>query len=98
MIIFQVIFFVKTIDVFKQNDVDVVVGNAWIEENDQHQKYKRYCKRSDLKDAIDPDVFLMVTNPIVSPGQCLIRKSSLPEAYLMSDFMNNGSDDLFYGL
>jgi glycosyltransferase involved in cell wall biosynthesis len=88
-------FFEKTMNVFKQNKVDVVVGNAWIEDNDPHKRSKRYGRKSEIKDVTDLDVYLMVTNPIVSPGQCLIKRSALPEVYEGSNFKNNGSDDLF---
>lgn len=42
--------------------------------------------------------YLMAANQIVSPGQCLLRKSALPQEWLDNPQAVNGSDDLFLWL
>ncbi len=42
--------------------------------------------------------YLKAANQIVSPGQCLIRKDAIPQAWLENPQTVNGSDDLFLWL
>lgn len=42
--------------------------------------------------------YLLAANQIVSPGQCLIRKAAVAEAWLENPQKVNGSDDLFLWL
>ena len=42
--------------------------------------------------------YLKAANQIVSPGQCLMRKSAVPEKWLNNPLSVNGSDDLFLWL
>ncbi len=42
--------------------------------------------------------YLLAANQIVSPGQCLIRKAALPDAWLETLQAINGADDLFLWL
>jgi len=42
--------------------------------------------------------YLKAANQIVSPGQCLMRKSAVPEKWLDNPLTVNGSDDLFLWL
>ncbi len=42
--------------------------------------------------------YLKAANQIVSPGQCLMRKSAVPEKWLENPLSVNGSDDLFLWL
>lgn len=43
-------------------------------------------------------VYLKAANQIVSPGQSLLRKSRIPEAWLEHPMKTNGADDLFLWL
>lgn len=42
--------------------------------------------------------YLLAANQIVSPGQCLLRKAAIPEAWLENPQKVNGADDLFLWL
>lgn len=42
--------------------------------------------------------YLKAANQIVSPGQSLLRKSAIPEAWLQYPMQTNGSDDLYLWL
>ena len=42
--------------------------------------------------------YLKAANQIVSPGQCLLRKAAIPQAWLDNPQAVNGSDDLFLWL
>lgn len=72
------------------NDIDVVVCNC-INENTQDILYK---SNYDLKMVTNLDYYLMISNAIESPGQCLIKKSVIPDVYYNSNIKKNGSDDL----
>ncbi|MCR4690787.1 MAG: glycosyltransferase family 2 protein [Lachnospiraceae bacterium] len=43
-------------------------------------------------------IYLLAANQIVSPGQCMIRKSEIPEEWLKYPMHKNGSDDLYLWL
>lgn len=75
---------------------DVVVCNG-IKELETHDK-KIY--RNGLKFSLINRMgfYLGAANQIVSPGQCLIRKDVIPEAWLKNPLSQNGSDDLFLWL
>ena len=48
--------------------------------------------------ATKPFVYKWIRDFIVSPGQCLIKKSSIPEYWLKHPLKNNGTDDYFLWL
>lgn len=70
------------------------VCNGW-HENADGTKEKLFQCKSDLKKVNDIDYYLKVTNAIQSPGQCLIKKRSIPKSYIQNKLTHNGSDDLF---
>lgn len=70
---------------------DICVGNG-IQVSDvkeriifKTQKYHRCVK--------NVDVFLKFGTPIISPGQCLIKKESIPVEWLQNIIHKNGADD-----
>lgn len=77
-------------------DSPAVVCNG-IKEMDVGSKkiYRDKCKMS-LINRKWP--YLLAANQIVSPGQCLLRKSAIPVAWLENPQKVNGSDDLFLWL
>lgn len=77
-------------------DRDVVVCNGVKELND----YNKTIYKDGLKFRLvnHPLIYLCAANQIVSPGQCLLRKSQIPSAWLQYPLQNNGSDDLFLWL
>ena len=44
------------------------------------------------------DAYLKAANQIVSPGQALLRKSAIPQAWLDYPMLSNGADDLYLWL
>lgn len=77
-------------------DGDAVVCNG-IKEFDDHTKpiYKDHLK---MRLVNRKRYYLKAANQIVSPGQCLLRKSAIPSAWLENPQAVNGSDDLFLWL
>lgn len=75
-------------------NINIVVCNAYIEKSDG-SLYTLYRKKADYRKINDLEFYLKSHNVIKSPGQCLIKKDSIPiewEKYIMK---KNGSDDLF---
>ena len=77
-------------------DGDAVVCNG-MKEFDTYTKpiYKDHLKMRLVNHKI---YYLKAANQIVSPGQCMLRKSAIPEAWLDNPQAVNGSDDLFLWL
>lgn len=75
---------------------DVVVANALM----QHKKYSRPLYRSNISLSLvrKPKAYIYFGNRIESPGQCLIKKESIPEAWLKYHQKINGADDLLLWL
>lgn len=75
---------------------DAVVCNGW-KETEVHAKpiYRNNLKMHLVNQKL---FYLKAANQIVSPGQCLLRKSAIPTAWLENPQAVNGSDDLFLWL
>lgn len=73
---------------------DVVVGNAYIEQQDGSKKLL-YKTRSSMRRATMIMPYIKAHNQITSPGHCMIRKKSIPAEWTKYIMKNNGSDDLF---
>ena len=77
-------------------DGDVVICNGY--------KEMPECTKSIYKDRLKMSlinrmrVYLKAANQIVSPGQALLRKSAIPQAWLDYPMVSNGSDDLYLWL
>ena len=56
--------------------------------------FPAFLKKADLDDVRNLAIYIRVRNPIRSPGQCLIRRSSIPEEWFLHPMKKNGSDDL----
>lgn len=75
-------------------DADVAVANAYIENSDGTKKV--YFKtKGQYINAFDVNTYIKAHNQIVSPGHCLIRKSSIPKEWTEYIMKTRGSDDLF---
>ena len=72
---------------------DFAVGNCLMEEKDG-ERIPKYQKRADLDAIRRLNTYLRVRNPIVSPGQCLLKRSAIPEEWITYTMAINGSDDL----
>lgn len=77
-------------------DGDAVICNGIKEFDTGNKAIYRDCLKMSL---INRKCFyLKAANQIVSPGQCLMRKSAVPEKWLNNPLTVNGSDDLFLWL
>lgn len=80
----------------KIKDRDVVVCNGYKEYADSSKAiYRDRIKMSLIN---SKNIYVMAANQIVSPGQCLIKKESIPSAWIKYEMKTNGSDDLFLWL
>lgn len=79
------------------NDNYVSVSNAFLENKDKSRtllyKSKRHFEIINKKLA-----YIISHNQIISPGQCLIMKSAIPNQWIETKTIINGSDDLFLWL
>ena len=75
---------------------DVVICNGY-KEMDGYTKriYKDRLKMSLIN---RKEIYLKAANQIVSPGQALLRKSAIPQAWLNHPMASNGADDLYLWL
>lgn len=74
-----------------KNNVDIVVGNGIVQYPDYNKYlYKYYIMQWTVKYLW---FYCKFDNRIISPGQCLIKRSSIPEAWINNVMKNNGSDD-----
>ena len=75
-------------------NADVVVANAYIE-NPDGSKQIHFKSKGQYLNAFDVNTYIRAHNQIVSPGHCLIRKSSIPNEWMKYIMKTRGSDDLF---
>lgn len=76
-----------------ESHADFAVGNCLMEEKDG-ERIPEYQKRADLDAIRRLNTYLRVRNPIVSLGQCLLKRSAIPEEWIAYTMAINGSDDL----
>lgn len=77
-------------------DADVSVGNGYKMQGEEKRTIYRNSKKHQLATKIK--YFLYAACQIVSPGHCLLRRSSIPEAWKTHIIEKNGGDDLFLWL
>ena len=76
------------------NNADVVVANLLFEYPDGTTKLF-YKSKGQFKNVFSLPAYTKGHNRIISPGHCLIRKSSIPSEWMENIMSVNGSDDLF---
>ena len=76
------------------SQADVVVGGAYYENADGTRNIF-YDKPPKLNKVLKLDTYLKAHNQIISPGQCLIRRTAIPSEWTTFVMKQNGSDDLF---
>lgn len=79
-----------------KRDYDVIVSNG-VDENPLNYGRIYKSERHQLM-ALEERYYYIIGNMIVSPGQCMIRKSSIPLEWTENIVKNNGSDDLLLWL
>lgn len=75
-------------------DTDAVVANARNEQADGSFTLQ-YPTQGDFRNALDLSAYIRYRNQIISPGHCLLRRSSIPAEWSRYIMKVNGSDDLF---
>jgi len=76
-------------------EANVVICNGIKESNKQKKIYGDRIKFSFINKV---GFYLKAANQVVSPGQCLIRKKTIPQEWKRYILKTNGSDDLFLWL
>lgn len=76
------------------SDADVVVANAYIE-NPDGTRTVHFKSKGQYLNAFDVNTYIKAHNQIVSPGHCLIKKTSIPKEWTKYIMKTKGSDDLF---
>ncbi len=70
---------------------DIALGNGIFEKKKTTEDI--FANRFSQDFATKPFVYRWIRDFVVSPGQCLIKKSSIPEYWLEHPLKNNGTDD-----
>lgn len=80
----------------KIKDADVIISNGFKEAYSNGKIIRKdiYNYRYPILFLRNIYTYLLATNPIVSPGQALIKRISIPNEWLNNPIKNNGSDDL----
>lgn len=79
-----------------ENEDAVIISNALIDSGSEKLKLVRTKAHRDLM--WDFDTYIKVGTQIISPGQCLIKKSLIPDFWKENLLKENGSDDFFLWL
>lgn len=74
-----------------QNGADIVLGNGIYEDGKKLNKI--FANKFSQNFSIKKLPYLLARNFIISPGQCLIKKESIPEYWLNNIMQVNGADD-----
>ncbi|MGN9056325.1 glycosyltransferase family 2 protein [Bariatricus sp. HCP28S3_A7] len=80
-----------------EDQADVVICNGYVEASNCERK-ELYSNGNMQKRCKSIFAYCAVTNPIVSPGQAIIRKSAIPKNWTEYTFKSNGADDLMLWL
>lgn len=77
-------------------DADIALGNGIFEKKKTTEDIFANGFSQDF--ATKPFVYKWIRDFVVSPGQCLIKKSSIPQYWIDHPLKNNGTDDYFLWL
>lgn len=72
---------------------DIIISNALIETKNDKKLWVRSKYQENL--IWDIDTYANIGTQIISPGQCLIKVSSIPKEWSENILKNNGADDVF---
>ena len=75
---------------------DLILGNGYFE--DSKGLHKIFDNRFSQRFAAQKKPYLMIRDFIVSPGQCLVRRKSIPDFWRRNVMQSNGADDYFLWL
>ena len=77
--------------IYCTQNADVVVGNGIYNLGEVRKKI--YKNKSCMRYLIKEKNFIQIRNLIYSPGQCLIKKNSIPTEWMSNALRINGADD-----
>ena len=75
-----------------KDNTDIVIANGW-QKGKEKKKPIFYSYRH--QNYVTNKNFFIIRSPIISPGQCLIKKNAIPNEWLENVIINNGADDYF---
>lgn len=75
-------------------DADLCISNGFLEDENLNKRLI-YSSIKELESCLSLNCYILYKNPVVSPGQALIRKRSIPKEWTDNKFVNNGADDAF---
>lgn len=78
----------------EDDSYNIVICNAYMEREDG-TFYELYKTKTSYERINDLQFYLKAHNVIKSPGQCLIKKTCIPDEWKYYIMKKNGSDDLF---
>ena len=77
-------------------DADVIVANGFDQNPLNYGAIYRSVKNQKM--VLERKYYFSIGNMIVTPGQCMVKKSAFPKEWLERSIQNNGSDDLLLWL
>lgn len=75
-----------------------VVCNGYFTESGKSVKWHIYNSLEEQKNAEDLEKYLSEKNQIISPGQVLLKKSAIPDVWMVNTMKSNGADDFLLWL
>lgn len=88
-------FYEKTLNSIKDNDV--LVSNCILEKNNDEKRIL-YRNKIELNNVKRPYLYIFLDDRIISPGQCIIKRESIPLFWTKNIMQQNGSDDFLLWL
>ncbi len=88
----------------RDNPADMVIGNGvrrWTTDNSAGRSYRYkslYKRKLALWAAKKEWIYIYGTDMIFSPGQCLVKKSAIPQYWMDNILKTNGCDDCYLWL
>lgn len=83
-------------ETIEKDSSDIIISNAILEQKDWSDKWIRTAYHSRL--VWDKKTYLKVGTQIISPGQCMIKITSIPAAWSEHILTKNGADDYYLWL
>lgn len=74
------------------DDADFCIANGYETQPNGNRK-PLYKNRAEQLNCLRLDCYYYYRNPIISPGQVLIKKDAIPKEWLLNPFKENGADD-----
>ena len=75
----------------KENNCNIILGNGIYEDGENDNKI--FANKFSQKFATQKKPYIMARNFIISPGQCLIKRESIPQYWIKNAQKFNGADD-----